>query len=143
MSKLDLTDPAALDAEAVRVKRMLEHEFGLPLYTCDRVNNDTLRLLVWRDKKEDPGPLTGVQRQLYSQQYFSEIFHRKRNNGELIFRSAKEARELLLDHSFKHLGGGRFERGDLTARIFKVNLIFRVMLQNEKTKEVIDNERKL
>jgi len=143
MTSLDLTDPDVIESAARGVKRMLEKEFNLPEGACDQVNNDILRLLVWRDKKEDPGPLTGVQRELYAQQFFDLIFSRKKANGELIFKTAKEARELLLDHDFKHLGGGKFERGVLLARIMKTNLIWRVVVTNQETKETIDNEGKL
>ena len=143
MTSLDLTDPEVIESAATEIKRMLEKEFNLPTGAADQVNNDILRLLVWRDRKEDPGPLTGVQRELYAQKYFNLIFSRKKANGELIFKTAKDARELLLNHGFKHLGGGKFERGVLLARIMKTNLIHRVVVQNQETRETIDNEGKL
>ncbi len=143
MTSLDLTDPEVIESAARGIKRMLEKEFNLPSGACDKVNNDILRLLVWRDTREDPGPLTGVQRELYTQEYFDIIFSRKKANGELIFKTVKDAKELLLNHGFKYLDVGKFERGVLLARIMKTNLIWRVVVTNQETRETIDNEGKL
>lgn len=131
---IDDFSSAAMDYLKAQVKRDIEKEFRLPEGACDRVNNDLLRILIWRDTRSDPGPLTKIQRQAYSAQYFNTIYHKKIAQGELLFKSIKEAEHYLLDRDFTLLRGKSvFHRDDLTATVMQSGLIVRIVVKNNIT----------
>lgn len=137
--------PEALDAEADRVRRDIEREYHLPEGACDTAKDDILRLMVWRDTGDDPGPLSRVQQQVYAAKYWGEIWIKKRAAGELIFKHESEAEGFLRDHSFVPVAGhpSRFEKGTISATILRSGLIVRVMAKNTLTGEILDNVRHL
>ncbi len=134
--------PEAIAEKATRIKREIEHAFDLPIGTCDRVDNDLIRLLVWRDTRSDPGPLSEGQRRAYGAQYFNTIFQRKVAQGELIFPSFKHAKDFLLECGFRSIERiSIFWRDNLRATIVRTGIIFRVTVRDVETDTLLNNRK--